>query len=176
MSKNDQILRKLMLAKQNPDLNIGFDTKDLADLVISVMSAVKTIEESMNSGQLDIGAKLKKDIEKAIADGSTMQKQIAARMSDVVSDLESQANSTKTELTTEVKNALTTLQSKVDSLTNGEDGIVTGAEIERAAEIASALIDLPDFDDMVDTAIKSSGESIVDAINLLPDGDGVEMN
>ena len=168
-----QILQKLNKYKTNPEVFSELTPNELASLVLHVMGAVKAIDESIKSGQLDISSQLKKEIAAAVKEGNSTYSQVVSNLEQIAAEYQKTAETTNKKLSDDVKSAIELLNTKVAEVKDGE---VTDNEIQRAAEIASALIDLPDFDEMVDTAIKSSGESIVDAINLLPDGDGVEMS
>ncbi len=55
----------------------------------------------------------------------------------------------------------------MSALTNGDNGVVTEAEVQRAAQMALGMLELPDFAEMVSTSIQSDGEAIRNALELL---------
>lgn len=138
--------------------------KEMADLVVLVLNSVKTIERAIESKRLDIDKKYAAPVEQAL---NKNQSETAAVLSWVTKEVngllalgESAVNQTTAQLETQVQQALANIRS-------GKDGIVTEAEIQRAADMALGMLELPDFDAMVSEAFTKNGEAIRNALELL---------
>jgi len=162
----NKTLLKLKKYETNPEMFAELTSTELASLVVHVMGAVKQIEGAIKEGRLDgYTPQAGKDYESR----DTILKAFQEYTNKTSREIDEKTDITVAGLNQAVQEAIANIR-------DGENGIVSDEEIERAAEIASALIDLPDFDELIESAIKSSGESIVDAINLLPDGDGIDSS
>lgn len=160
MSKAE-IIRKLQLYKSNPNLFKEVSPTELADLVLVVMGAVNAIDEAIKEGRHD-GYTPQPDKDYLAID--TAKRLLKAEVDKMLSKSDVILSETSTELEKRVQQA-------IDNIRNGNDGIVTDEEIQRAAEIAYSLIELPDFDSLTEEKITSSPEAIRNSLELLPDGE-----
>lgn len=163
MDKN-KLVRKLYAYRQDPELYRAPSNEDLADLVILVLNAVKSIEESMESKRVNVENKYdsqaKDVLTKAEKQSRDLMSEVRAEVNRLISDSQSVLGETKQELETRVQEA-------IDNIRNGDDGIVTDDEIERAASIAAGLIELPDFDALISERTTANPQAIRDALELL---------
>lgn len=154
---NPQTLKKLTLYKNNPELIKEISNQELADLVVVVLGAVNQIENAIKDGRLD-GFTPRPDKEYLSID--TARKMLSKAVNDMVSnyDVEMRAKGSALEMQ---------VQAAIDRIRDGEDGIVSDEEIQRAAEIAFSLIEMPDFEKLVETALASSSYAVRDSLELI---------
>lgn len=157
MSSKAQIIRKLQAYKQNPDLIKEVSNTELADLVLIIMGAVQAIDQSIKEGRHD-GYTPQPD--KDYVSAETTRRILKAEVDKMLSQADSILSTTSTELEKRVQRA-------IENIRNGENGIVTDEEIQRSAEIAKSLIELPDFDEEITEAITRNGERVRDSLELL---------
>lgn len=159
-NKLNAILRKLNAYRKDPDLVREPTLDEMATLIFFFLDQVKGFETSIKRGDLN---------------GKTPEagKDYPSK-EQMLTELTKMVNSELTRLTKEndkqakqITNALKSIRQPKD----GKDGVVTEREIERAAEMAAVLIDLPDFDAMLAEAIQTDGATIRDALESLPEGE-----
>lgn len=170
-----QILSKLNAYKKNPQVFQPLTTEEMADLVILVLSQVREIEKAIETKRLDIDSKFSRKTEESISklerDNKTLLTELTNKVNGLITQSDAVLNETASQLETRVQQA-------IENIRNGENGIVTEEEIERAASIAYSMMELPDFDELVMNQITSNGEAIRNALELLQ-GDArykVEIN
>ncbi len=164
MSNLDAVKKVMMYQNDKTGFIKEPTVKEMADLVVLVLNSVKTIERAIESKRLDIDKKYAAPVEQAL---NKNQSETAAVLSWVTKEVngllalgESAVNQTTAQLETQVQQALANIRS-------GKDGIVTEAEIQRAADMALGMLELPDFDAMVSEAFTKNGEAIRNALELL---------
>ena len=159
-----QILKKLSLYRQNPDIVQPLTNAELADLVVIVLNQVDVIKSSIETGQISATELLTKEINKTLKEyrdkSEVIYRDIKKTADDSGEKLDNQVKTIKSDL----QNAIDRLNARVTELKDGRDGIVTEAEISRAASLAAELIELPDFEQMVSTAIQADSQAIRNAI------------
>lgn len=164
MAIDPKILRKLNLYRQNPDIVQPLSNAELADLVVLVLSQVEVIDASIKDKKLDLDTKIGKNADDLVA---TTKKEVEALRKEATEQIRAQI----TEGAKTLANTSTELEKRVaaaiENIRDGENGIITDAEIGRAAQIASELIDLPDFEKVVQTEVQANGEQIRNALELL---------
>lgn len=153
----NRLLQKLNLYKQNPDIVQPLTPAELADLVIVVLDQVKVIDQAIKEGRLD---GYTPEADKDYLSKDTAIKLVTDSVNAAVSDYKKTVTSVQSDLENRVMTAIANLQ-------NGKDGVVTEEEIQRAADTALSLIKLPDFEQMVATAINADGEAVRNALELL---------
>ena len=168
MSSKAQIIRKLQAYNKNPDLIKEVSNTELADLVLVVMRAVQAIDEAIKEGRLD-GYSPQPD--KDYVSAETTRKMLKAEVDKMLAQTDSVLSTTSTELERRVQQA-------IENIRNGNDGIVTEAEIQRAADIAYTRINagLPDFDKEITKAITSNGETVRNSLELLNGDERLEQS
>jgi hypothetical protein len=163
MDKN-KLVRKLYAYRQDPDLYKAPTNEDLADLVILVLNAVKTIEDSMEKKRVDVEKKYDKEaktvLSRAEKQSRDLMAEVRAEVSRLIADGDSVLSGTTAKLEERVQQAL-------ENIRDGRDGIVTDDEIERAASVAASLIELPDFDALISERTTANPQAIRDALELL---------
>ena len=167
MALDPKIVRKLNLYRQNPDIVQPLSNSELADLVLLVLDQSKIIEKSIKDGQFDAAKELKNEINSLLKQYRSETSELKADVASQLKDGKKQLNNEATTIKAELRDAVARLNDRVSELQDGKDGEVTEAEINRAAQVASTLIKLPNFEEMVATAIQSDGESIRNALELL---------
>lgn len=164
MSNKAQLIRKLKLQKENPELIKDLTPNELADLVLIVLTAVEQIETSIETKSVDIDSKFSQKatevLAKAEQDTAATLQTVTNEVNRLIADGNAKVSQTASQLEKQVQTAL-------ENIRNGDDGIVTEAEIERAASMALSMIKLPDFDAMMGEALTTDGESIRNALELL---------
>lgn len=167
----NKTLLKLKKYESNPEMFAELTSTELASLVVHVMSAVKQIESAMNTGQLDIGKQLKAEIARSIKDGQSSFKAVVDNLDKITTN----HKSTTDGLNEEVKDAIALMKEEVSKLENGKDAEITTNHIYQAAVIASELVDLPDFEQLSQTAITANGGAVRDALELLQGDERLEQ-
>lgn len=156
MSKAD-IIRQLQAYKKNPDIFKEISPTQLAELILPVLQAVGTIDQMIKEGRLDGKTP---EADKDYLALVTAQRGIQEALNRYVSNTDAQ-------IATKIDSIEQLIKDRLAGLSDGNDGIVTDAEIERAAQIAYSLIELPNFDELVATKITASPTSIRDGLELL---------
>jgi hypothetical protein len=151
------ILKKLRLYKTNPSLVQEMTPNEIADIALLVLSQVNLIDKAIKEGRLD-GKTPQPD--KDYMSKESALKMLSNAVNDMVSRVDNELGAKGSQLDKAVSEAITRLQ-------NGKDGIVTEAEIERAATLAFSMLELPDFDALVTDGITSNGEAVRNALELL---------
>lgn len=163
MSTTDS-LRKLNKYKKNPDLIQPLTPNELADLVVLVLGQVQNIEKFIETKRLDLDTKFSKQIQDNAKATEKAQKALQAAVRKEIDTILKEGAKQLTETSTALERRVA---QAIENIRDGDDGIITDEEIERAAEIASTLIDLPDFEEMVRTEITANPEPIRNALELL---------
>jgi len=150
-------VKKVKAYIKNPDIIKEPSMIEMADLVVLVLNAVQQIEGAIKEHRLD-GKTPVKDVEYLGKESAL--KLITKGLNDALARVDETLGSKAQEV-----DAL--VQESLQRIRDGNDGIVTEEEIQRAAEIALGLLELPDFDALVTTQITSNGDAIRDALELL---------
>lgn len=150
-------LKKVKAYVKNPELIKEPSMGEMADLVVLVLNAVQQIETAIKEHRLD-GKTPQKDVE--YLGKETALKLITKGVNDALVRVDSVLNSKAEEVDAQVRESLQRIR-------DGNDGIVTEEEIQRAADLALGMLELPDFDALVSTQITSNGDAIRDALELL---------
>jgi len=164
MNELSKTMRKLNLARQYPDMVKDLTPSELADVVVVVLDQVKVIEKAIKEGRLD-GYTPKADKDYLSKDSAIAM--LTKEVNKIVKAVDSKVEETKENVDKATQDALKRLQERLDTLEDGKDGVVTEAEIERAAQIAMGMIELPDFESMVAETVNASPEEIRNALELL---------
>lgn len=153
-------LRRLQAFKRNPSVIKPPDNEELADLVLEVMLHVQAVNKMVAEGKVkgDSGETPQPDVHYLAID--TAKKQLG----DAIKKFEKDISAKGVALEGRVRKAL-------EDIRNGDDGIVTEEEIERASQLAYERLQalLPNFTDVATTAITASPQAIRDALELLQD-------
>jgi len=150
-------LKKLRLYKADPEIVNEFTPSEIADISVLIINQIGVIEKAIREGRLD-GKTPQPD--KDYLSKEAALRMIAKAVNDMVARVDNELGARGSQLDKAVGEAITRLQ-------NGKDGIVTDAEIERAATLALSMLELPDVDALVSTQINSNGEAIRNALELL---------
>lgn len=148
-----RILNKLHAYKKNPDLIKEVSNTELADLVLVVMGAVQAIEQSIKEGRLD-GRTPQPD--KDYLSAESARRMLSAEVNRMIAKVDGTLSETSTNFERRVQKA-------IQNIRHGNDGVVTEAEIARAAQMAASLIQLPDFASL----ITMEPQAIRDSLELL---------
>lgn len=161
-----QILQKLKANRKNPDIYSELSNNELADLVVVVLSSVDTIEKAIKEGRLD-GYTPKAD--KDYVSKETALKYLSEAVKQAVVSFDSTMAVKSTELDKRVAEA-------IERIRDGKDGVVSDEEILRAAHIAHELIELPDFDSLVEERITANPDTVRNALeNYADETDKLKM-
>lgn len=160
MAKADT-LRKLKLYKKNPDLIKEVSNTELADLVVVVLSAVQAIDEAIKEGRLD-GYTPQPD--RDYLSITSAKKLLVDEVQKIFEKHNEVLSETATELDKRVNEA-------INRIRDGEDGIVSDEEVERAALLAYGMLELPDFDSLAEEKITANPQAVRDALELLENGE-----
>lgn len=161
MSSKAQIIRKLQAYKQSPDLIKEVSNTELADLVLVVMGAVQAIDEAIKEGRLD-GFTPQPD--KDYLSKESAIRMLKTEINKMLDQADRVLSTTSTELEKRVQQAL-------QNIRDGKNGIVTEAEIARAAKIASSLIELPNFDALVINSLTQNANATRDGLESIVNED-----
>jgi len=164
MSNLDAVKKVMLYQKDKSGFVKEPTVKEMADLVVLVLDAVKTIQDSIETKRLDIDKKYSQPVENTLAklktESESLHNQVVKEINTLISQGEDVLSQTTQQVREQVRQAIAEIQ-------NGEDGIVSDEEIERAASIAYSMLELPDFDALISTQITSNGEAVRDALELL---------
>jgi len=163
---NPDTLRKLNLSLSNPDLVKDVSPNELAEMVVVVLSQVKVIEQAIKDGRLNGTSPVEG---KDFVGRSEATKMLTDAVNSAIAGFDSKMAQKGSQLEVQVQNALANIRS-------GDNGIVTEEEIGRAARMALELIELPDFEAMVQTEITTDGVAVRDALELLNGEDKLEQS
>lgn len=159
-----KLVKKLYAYKQDPDLYKAPTSEELADLVILVLNAVKTIEESMESKRVNVEQKYDTQANQILTKTRNESEALTRLVQTEVNRLVRLSEQTLAETTSQLDKKVSESLSR---LRNGENGVVTEEEIQRAASIALSMLELPDFDALVTEAITSNSEAVRNSLELL---------
>jgi hypothetical protein len=154
---NIDILKKLRLYKTNPSLVQEMTPNEIADIALLVMSQVNLIDKAIKEGRLD-GKTPQPD--KDYLSKESALKMLTNAVNDVISRVDSELGQKGSQLDKAVSEAITRLQ-------NGKDGIVTEAEIERAASLALTMLELPDFEALVVEHLTKNASATRDGLETI---------
>lgn len=159
-----KILQKLKAYKSNPDVFAALTPNELADLVIVVLGQVGELEKSIASKKYDLEKVLGKDIttftEKEKREVEAFRKEVVAQIQQKINEGKAKLDETSSELEKRVAQA-------IENIRDGEDGIVTEEEIAKAALIAYEMIELPDFDKVVEERITANPMAVRDSLETI---------
>lgn len=154
---NPNSIRKLHAYSKNPELIKEPTMPELADLVIVVLGAVSQIEKAIKEGRLDGKTP---EADKDYISAQTAKTMIRSELDNMLAQADSVLSQTATEMDKRVQQAL-------QNIRNGNDGIVTDEEIERAAQMALSLIEVPDFDALVTKALTENANATRDGLESI---------
>lgn len=165
MATKAQLLQKLHLFRKNPELYGDISNAELSELVLTVMNAVEVIDKAIQEGRLDGRT--------PVADEDYLSVKTAKKeITEIFSKIAEQYNK-------DIDAKASTLEQRVDKaiagIKNGEDAFVSDGEIERAAQIAYEMIEMPDFDALIEEKITASPETVRNGLEILKDKDKLEM-
>lgn len=132
-----ELLKRLAAAKARPDIAKSLDSQELTLAFAELVSFVQTINKAIETGRLD-----GKDGYNPLPDKDYMSLATAKKM------LEGLQGDFTTSFEEERLLLINTVDERLQQIRDGEDGIVSDEEIERAAQIAASLIELPNFDEL----------------------------
>jgi len=170
---NPNTLRKLNLSLSNPDLVKDVSPNELAEMVVVVLSQVKVIEQAIKDGRLDG----KSPVEgKDFVGRTEATKMLTDAVNTAIAGFDSKMAGMDDKLALKGSQFETQVQAALANIRSGDNGIVTEEEIARAAKMAMELIELPDFEAMVQTEITTDGVAVRDALELLNGDDKLEQS
>jgi vacuolar-type H+-ATPase subunit E/Vma4 len=148
----EDLLRKLVLLKTNPKLIDSLPQGDIIKMMETLVTAFRALQKAIEAN------KLKGDDGITPIPGKDYQtKREAEEMLSSV--LEKELNRFEKKVTTLEK----AIEKRLERLRDGKDAEVSTTQIQQAAQIASKLIELPDFS----TLITTEPTAIRDALELL---------
>lgn len=152
-----QILKKAKQYLSNPDVFAEPTNEEVLVVAAEIFTAIHQIDKAIKEGRLDGKTpQPDKDFESKQTTLSRF-KQYAKETSE---KLDKNVSQVEKELRDAVQDAI----SKIE---NGKDGVVTDAEIERAAELALELLELPDFEALVQEQITAQPFAVRDSLELI---------
>jgi hypothetical protein len=153
MNEKD-LLKKIAIAKAKPQEFEDLKPSELADLVLIVLEYAKNIQRAIEQGKIkgDKGDK-GEDAYNPQPDKDYLSLQTAKR------EIEAILSSETSKIRSDVQKALSKLKNGKD----GKDAVITEEHIKEAANLASKLIELPDFRAL----ITQEPEAIRNSLELL---------
>ena len=158
--KLNATLRKLNAYRRDPELVREPTLDEMATLIFFFIDQVKAVEKAAKAGELD---GYTPQAGKDYPSKAQMTEVITSQVNKEIARL----NKTNDAQAKQITEALKSIRQPED----GKDGVVSEKEIERAAEMAAVLIDLPDFDAMLAEVIQTDGATLRDALESLPEGE-----
>lgn len=150
-------IKKVQAYAENPEIIKEPSMGEMADLVVLVLNAIEEIDGLIKAGRLD-GKTPESD--KDYMSYETAQSVLRKEIQNFLNRGESVLSETATELEKRVQQA-------IKNIRNGENGIVTDADIVRASQMALEMIDLPDFDSLVDEKMTANPIAVRDGLESI---------
>jgi hypothetical protein len=150
-----EILRKAALLKRNPDLANVIPNSEIIALVTDVLGAFTNLQKAIETN------KIKGE------DGKTP---VAGKDYPSFEQVDKTLADSLKEYSREYAKFQSDVQQAIDrasKLKDGKNAEITPEIIDEIAQIASSLVDLPDFDNLVTTEINRNGEAVRNALELL---------
>lgn len=154
-------VKKVKAYAQNPDLIKEPSMGEMADLVVLVLGAVEQIETAIKEGRLD-GKTPQAD--KDYLSLETAQKALNEKVREMLNKTDTTLSQTSQALQERVEQAL-------QNIRDGKDGIVSDSEIQRAAEVALQMLELPDFDALVAESLTKNADATRDGLESIVNED-----
>jgi hypothetical protein len=151
------LLRRVAILKRNPQYAQLLPHSDFVELASQVLTAFKTLQDAVADGRLK-GEQGEPG--RPGAQGAPGYSPIK-EFESVVRGYEHRF----VEFASEIEAKLAEIKSGED----GKDAEITPELMGRVAEMASALVELPDFESLVTTEIGRNGLAIIDAVRLSPE-------
>ena len=171
MSKLDTVKKVMLYQKDKSGFVKEPTMSEMADLVVLVLSQVKIIEDAIKAGRLD-GKTPVKDVDYISRDSAI--KMLTQAVNEALNNEEDKfigrvEGKFNSKVYQSEKNRDDVVNSAIErinqKLSEVKDGVVTEAEIRRAANIALGMIELPDFASLIKENV--DGETVRDALSLL---------
>lgn len=162
MTENE-LLKKIAIAKAKPDSLTDISPRDLADLVLVVLQYAKEINKQIIEG------KIKGDKGE---DGQDAYNPIPDVDYLSLPTAKAELSKFKEELTARILSDAQNALSRVKNGKDGKDAVVTEKHLEMAAKMACDLIELPDFRKY----ITEQPEAIRDSLELLQDDERLDVS
>lgn len=153
MSKAD-ILRQLQAYKKNPDVFKEPSNAQIAELVVPILKAVEVIDQMLKDGKLH-GKTPQAD--KDYLSEATQRQMIKEALDRFLTDTEEAIEAKTADLEKRVSERL--------------DALADGPEIQLIAELASALVELPNFERLVSDRLTANPEAVRDSLELIVEED-----
>jgi hypothetical protein len=171
MSNLDAVKKVMMYQKDKSGFVKEPTIKEMADLVVLVLSQVKVIEEAIKAGRLD-GKTPIKDVDYISKDSALKMLTQAVNYAlnneedKFINRVEGKFNS-KVYLSEKnrdetVIEAIERINQKLHEV---KDGVVTEEEVQRAAQLALGMIELPDFSNLIKDNL--DGEAVREVLSRL---------
>ncbi|MFS4438595.1 hypothetical protein ACMA5I_10305 [Paracoccaceae bacterium GXU_MW_L88] len=164
----NQLLKRLQLAADNPEIGVAFDDKDTTALLVAILTLFKETRQDVINGRIKGEDGYTPQAGKDYLTPRQQEQEIARLFRDLADDFNKDTSKLAKSLDKRVDDRLKRLR-------DGDDGVVSDKEIERAAKMARELIVLPDFDALVMTQVTRNGEAIRDALEMLPEGEKLSI-
>ena len=162
---SERSLLKFKALQANPELIKDMNPQDLAGMVSLVLDVVRGLEKQIKEGKLQ-GYTPQPD--KDYLSKNTASKIMSEVIEETLEEYRQKTEAERNAYADEVKQAIARLEEAASQV---KDGTVTDEEIGRAAQIASGLIELPDFDAMVSETFTANPQAIRNGLELLQGGE-----
>jgi hypothetical protein len=151
MAKIDKVLEKIEAYKKFPDMVKPLSPEELAELVTLLIDRV---------------AKINTFNENKTQDFAEDFKQTKTQLEDALKALMSQEKGNLSQLANQLEKRVEATLAAIKAPENGKDAEITEEFLQRVVVEASALIEIPDFDPVVDERITANKEAVRDALEL----------
>lgn len=158
MLSEKDLLKRLILLKRKPELAQILPQEEMVSLMMQVMTAFQNLKNAIETNKIkgDKGD-----------DGVTPQAGKDYPTFDQVDNALTQSLQQYAKEYTKFQSDVQKVVDRAATLENGRDAEITEELKEEIAEIASSLIELPQFDLLIDERITANPESIRNALELL---------
>ena len=155
---NKELLRRLALLKANPKLADTLPQGEILGYITELITAFnilkKAIETNKIKGEDGYTPKEGKDYHSK----AQIEQMVYSVLNQGLTEYEQSANA-----------LLTKLEKRVETIKDGKDAEITEELKEEVAEMCRALIDLPDFEALIDERITANPFAIRDSLELIPE-------
>lgn len=152
-----QILNKYKKYLSNPEVFSAPTNEEVLAIAFHVIGAVHQIESAIREGRLD--GKTPQPDKEYESKQTTLN-----RFNQYAKEIKAGVISDVSKIEQELKKAVDDAIAKIE---NGNDGVVTDAEIARAAELAFDMLEIPDFESLVQEQITANPMAVRDSLELI---------
>lgn len=155
---NKELLRRLALLKANPKLAETLPQGEILGYITELITAFNILKQAIETNKIKGEDGYTPKEGKDYHSKSQIEQMVYSVLNKGLTEYEQSANA-----------LLTKLEKRVETIKDGEDAEITEELKEEVAEMCRALIDLPDFEALIDERITANPFATRDSLELIPE-------